>query len=45
VELGTLANLAKVSTEGGKLELNLAVPAQDLFERFHFPCEGRDGGS
>jgi ATPase subunit of ABC transporter with duplicated ATPase domains len=45
VELQTLADLAKVSTEGGKIELNLALPAQDLFERFHFPCEGRDGGN
>jgi hypothetical protein len=45
VELQTLADLAKVSTESGKLELNLALPAQDLFDRFHFPCEGRDGGN
>jgi hypothetical protein len=45
VELRTLADLAKVSTESGKLELNLALPAQDLFDRFHFPCEGRDGGN
>jgi hypothetical protein len=44
VELQTLAELAKVSTESGKLELNLALPAQDLFDRFHFPCEKRDGG-
>ena len=44
VELQTLAEFAKVSTESGKLELNLALPAQDLFERMHLPCPGRDGG-
>ena len=44
VELQTLADLAKVSTDSGKLELNLALPAQDLFDRFKFPCPGRDGG-
>jgi hypothetical protein len=44
VEFQTLADLAKVSTDSGKLELNLALPAQDLFDRFHFPCEKRDGG-
>jgi hypothetical protein len=44
VELQTLADLAKVSTESGKLEVYLALPAQDLFDRFKFPCERRDGG-
>ena len=44
VELQTLAELAKVSTDSGKLEVNLALPAQDLFDRFKFPCEKRDGG-
>jgi hypothetical protein len=44
VELQTLAEMAKVSTEGGKLEVNLVMPAQDLFDRFHFPCEKRDAG-
>ena len=44
VELQTLAELAKVSTETGKLELNLALPVQDLFDRMHLPCPGRDGG-
>jgi hypothetical protein len=44
VELRTLADLARVSSESGKLELNLALPAQDLFDRFHFPCESHDGG-
>src|SRR5206468_10125732 len=31
VELQTLAELAKVSTDSGKLQIDLAVPAQDLF--------------
>ncbi|MCA1825553.1 MAG: hypothetical protein ABR567_11175 [Myxococcales bacterium] len=44
VELQTLADMSKVSTASGKLEVNLALPAQDLFDRFKFPCEGRDGG-
>ena len=44
VELQTLAGFAKVSSESGKLELNLALPAQDLFDKLHLPCPGRDGG-
>jgi len=44
VELQTLAEFAKVSSESGKLELNLALPVQDLFDRMHLPCPGRDGG-
>jgi hypothetical protein len=40
VELQALAELAKVSTDSGKLELTLALPASDLFDRFHFPCPG-----
>jgi hypothetical protein len=44
VELQTLADMSKVSTASGKLEVSLALPAQDLFERFRFPCERRDGG-
>lgn len=44
VELQTLAEFAKVATESGKLELNLALPAQDLFDRMHLPCPGRDAG-
>ena len=44
VELQTLADMSKVSTASGKLEVNLALPAQDLFDRFKFPCEGRDAG-
>lgn len=44
VELRALADLAQVDVSEGKLELNLALPAQDLFDRLHFPCAGRDGG-
>jgi hypothetical protein len=44
VEFQTLADLAKVSAESGKLEMNLALPANDLFDRFHFPCAEKDGG-
>jgi hypothetical protein len=44
VELQALADLAQVSTRGDKLEINLALPAQDLFQRLHFPCATRDAG-
>jgi len=44
VELQALADLAKVSA-GDKLQLDLALPAKDLFERFRLPCPGRDAGS
>src|SRR5262249_32121407 len=39
VELKTLADLAKVSTDSGKLQIDLALPAQDLFDRFKIACE------
>jgi hypothetical protein len=45
IELQALADLAKVSPESGQLEIELALPASDLFDRLHFPCPGRDGGS
>ena len=46
VELQTLADLAQVSSRKDKLEVNLAMPAQDLFDRLHFPCPGRaDAGT
>ena len=41
VELQTLADLASVKSEGGKLKLELALPADDLFDRLHLPCPGR----
>jgi hypothetical protein len=44
VELRTLSDLANVAVKGGRLELELALPADDLFDRLHFPCPGRDGG-
>jgi len=44
VEAQALAELANVSTVSGKLELEMALPAQDLFDRLHFPCPGRDAG-
>ena len=40
VELQALAELASVNTEHGKLELNLALPVNDLFDKLHFPCPG-----
>lgn len=43
VELRTLAELAQVESQGGKLNVNLALPVKDLFERLHFPCPGRAG--
>lgn len=46
VELQTLADLAQVKSEDGKLKLDLALPADDLFERLHLPCPGRaDAGT
>ena len=40
VELQALTELAKVSTGSGKLEMNLAVPVADLFDKLHIPCPG-----
>jgi hypothetical protein len=44
VEYRALADLASVGANPDKLEINLALPAQDLFDKLHFPCPGRDGG-
>jgi hypothetical protein len=44
VEYRALADLASVGDNPDKLEINLALPAQDLFDKLHFPCPGRDGG-
>lgn len=45
VELRTLADLAEVSSRDGKLELDLALPAKDLWDKLHLPCAvERDGG-
>lgn len=43
VELRTLADLAQVRSEGGKLKLDLAMSVDDLFTKLHLPCPGRDG--
>jgi hypothetical protein len=43
VELRTLADLAQVRSEGGKLKLDLAMSVDDLFDKLHLPCPGRDG--
>jgi hypothetical protein len=40
VELRALAELAKVNTSGGKLNLEMALPVADLFEKLHIPCPG-----
>ena len=44
VEYRALADLASVGDNPDQLEINLALPAQDLFDKLHFPCPGRDGG-
>ena len=40
VELATLANLAKVDASKDALQIDLALPAKDLFDKLHFPCPG-----
>jgi hypothetical protein len=40
VELQALAELAKVNTSSGRLEMSLALPAADLFDKLHIPCPG-----
>lgn len=42
VELATLAELAKVSGSGEALNVDLALPMNDLFEKLHFPCPARE---
>lgn len=41
VELATLAELAKVESSKTALNIDLALPAADLFDRLHFPCPGK----
>jgi hypothetical protein len=41
VELRALAELAQVRAEDGKLSLDLAMPVNDLFDKLHLPCPGR----
>jgi hypothetical protein len=42
VEYRALADFAKVADNPERLEINLALPAQDLFDKLHFPCPGRE---
>jgi len=39
-----LLEKANVGVRGGHLQLDLALPAEALFERLQLPCVGRDGG-
>lgn len=40
VELATLAGLAKVDSSKDGVQIDLALPANDLFDKLHFPCPG-----
>jgi hypothetical protein len=40
VELATLASLAKVDSSKDGLQMDLALPAGDLFDKLHIPCPG-----
>jgi hypothetical protein len=40
VELATLAGLAKVTSSKDALNIDLALPVNDLFDKLHFPCPG-----
>ncbi len=42
VELATLAELAKVSGSADVLNIDLALPVNDLFDKLHFPCPGAE---
>jgi hypothetical protein len=39
-----LLEKATVDVRGGHLQIDLALPAEALFERLQLPCVGRDGG-
>jgi hypothetical protein len=43
-EWSTLLEQARVAVKDGHLQLDLAIPADSLFERLQLPCPGRDGG-
>jgi hypothetical protein len=45
VELATLAELAKVSGSGDSLNVELALPMNDIFDKLHFPCPAPEQGS
>jgi hypothetical protein len=38
VELATLAELAKVTSSTEALNIDLALPVNDVFDKLHFPC-------
>ena len=43
VELATLAELAKVTGSGEAVNIDLALPMNDIFDKLHFPCPGAQG--
>jgi hypothetical protein len=45
VELATLAELAKVSGSGEALNIELALPMNDIFDKLHLPCPAAEQGS
>jgi hypothetical protein len=45
VELATLAELAKVSGSGEALNIDLALPMNDIFDKLHFPCPAAEQAS
>jgi len=42
LKLQALADLSNVRSEDGLVKLDLALPADDLFDRLHLPCPGRE---
>jgi len=44
VELAALASLARVDNSKDGLQIDLALPANDLFDKLHFPCPGAHPG-
>ncbi len=42
VELATLASLAKVDSSKDGLQIDLALPAGDLFDKLRIPCPGAE---
>jgi len=45
-KLQALSDLAKVDSADGKLKIDLALPADQLFKRLHIPCPGQsDAGA
>jgi hypothetical protein len=42
VELATLVDLAKVNATNDGLNIDLALPVSDVFDKLHFPCPGAE---